>query len=502
VARSRGVPRRWLPRSLRWRLAVWVAAVMVVSSAIVFVVVYINTGTQVQQQIDRDLAGDTGQLSQALKALKHPTVASIRASAASYVSALPYISTNTLFFVLMPGQPALSNEPELFGRNGGADRGAGAGARADAASSDAANLGSLRAPRLGFHTTHLAEAGKLRIYEQSVTAGGLTALIGAGEPESAVTRAQNGVARAFVLAGALSIALALIASYFAGARVTAPLRRMAAVAARVDSGDLEPRMELRPGSGEEVQVLGDAFNNMLDRLSVAFKGQREFVADASHELRTPLTVIRGQLELLAASASPGPDEISRVEHLVQAEIVRISRLVDDLLLLAQAEQRDFLRVEPIELAPFVDDLWNGLSLTADRRFELSPLPSGRLNADPDRLAQALRNLGRNAVEHTIVGSGVVRLEVSVAAPGRVRFTVRDNGPGIPAGQREYVFDRFHRTDPARSRENGGAGLGLAIVRAIAEAHAGEVTASDPGDDSELTGARIELVLPGYSGGTR
>jgi signal transduction histidine kinase len=470
---------------------------MLVSSAIVFVFVYINTGTQVQQQIDRDLLGDTGQLAQALKAVRNPTLASIRASAASYVSAQPYISTNTLFFVLIPGQAAISNEPELFGHDSGGER---ADSGADTASSDTTNLGLPRTPHFGYQTTHLAEAGKLRIYERSVTAGGLMAVIGAGEPESVVTRAQNGVARAFVLAGALSIALALIASYFAGARVTAPLRRMAAVAARVDGGDLEPRMALPPGSGEEVRVLADAFNNMLDRLSVAFKGQREFVADASHELRTPLTVIRGQLELLAASASPGPDEISRVEHLVQAEILRISRLVDDLLLLAQAEQRDFLRVEAIDLAPFVDDLWNGLSLTADRHFELGSLPSGRLNADPDRLAQALRNLGRNAVEHTAVGSGVVRLEVSVAGAGRVRFTVRDNGPGIPAGQREFVFDRFHRTDPARSRLNGGAGLGLAIVRAIAEAHAGEVRARDPGDDPDLTGARIELVLPGYSGG--
>jgi signal transduction histidine kinase len=209
-------------------------------------------------------------------------------------------------------------------------------------------------------------------------------------------------------------------------------------------------------------------------------------------------VIRGQLELLAASTSPGPEEISRVEGLVQAEILRISRLVDDLLLLAQAEQRDFLRVEPIELSAFVDDLWNGVSLTADRRFELGPLPGGRLNADPDRLAQALRNLSRNAVEHTAVGTGMIRLEVTAERGGRVRFTVRDNGPGIPPGQRELVFDRFHRTDPARSRSNGGAGLGLAIVRAIAESHAGEVFARDPGDDSELRGARIELVLPGYS----
>ena len=104
------------------------------------------------------------------------------------------------------------------------------------------------------------------------------------------------------------------------------------------------------GQGDEVKVLADAFNHMLDRLTDAFAGQRAFVADASHELRTPLTVIRGQLEVLAAQRDPSGEEVRRVERLVQAEIARISRLVDDLLLLAKTEQTQFLRIEPIELA--------------------------------------------------------------------------------------------------------------------------------------------------------
>ena len=139
----------------------------------------------------------------------------------------------------------------------------------------------------------------------------------------------------------MALALALLASYLAGARVSAPLRRMAAVAARVDAGDLGPRMELTGGRTDEVRVLAEAFNHMLDRLAEAFTSQREFIADASHELRTPITVIRGQLEVLAAQEDPSPEEVRRVERLVQAEITRISRLVDDLLVLAQAEQTEF-----------------------------------------------------------------------------------------------------------------------------------------------------------------
>jgi signal transduction histidine kinase len=242
-----------------------------------------------------------------------------------------------------------------------------------------------------------------------------------------------------------------------------------------------------------VQVLAESFNHMLDRLGEAFAGQREFVADASHELRTPLTVIRGQLELLAAGHAPD-SEVQRVERLVQAEITRISRLVDDLLMLAQSEQRDFLRVEAVDLRPYVTELWDGLSLTAARRFELGPVPAGELEVDPDRLAQALRNLARNAIDHTKPELGLVRLEVDRAGSDRLRFAVVDDGPGIPVTERERVFERFHRVDHGRARATGGAGLGLSIVRAVAEAHGGTVRASGTRNGR---GTRIELVLPGF-----
>jgi len=309
-----------------------------------------------------------------------------------------------------------------------------------------------------------------------------------------VERAQNGVARAFVLAGIVVLGLALLASYLAGARVSAPLRRMAQVATRVDAGDLGPRMEIAGGRVDELTVLAEAFNRMLDRLSEAFKSQRDFVADASHELRTPLTVISGQLEVLAAQENPSSAEVARVESLARAEIVRISRLVDDLLVLAQAERTDFLRVETVDLRPFVTDLWDGLSLTADRTFELGTIVDGSLQADPDRLAQALRNLARNSIEHTAEQQGLVRLDVRPLAPDRICFLVSDDGPGIPVQERERVFERFHRTDSGRARAAGGAGLGLAIVRAIAEAHKGSVRVREPRDGR---GAAVELVLPGF-----
>ncbi len=233
---------------------------------------------------------------------------------------------------------------------------------------------------------------------------------------------------------------------------------------------------------------------MLDRLAEAFRGQREFIADASHELRTPLTVMRGQLEVLAAQRDLAEPEVRRVEALLLAEIARMSRLVDDLLVLARAEQTDFLRLEPVNLSTFVAHLWEGVTLTAERRFQLGSVPQATLHADPDRLAQALRNLLRNAIEHTDEGTGLVALEVEPLGGGNVRFAVIDDGPGIPPEERERVFERFHRTDAARDRSAGGAGLGLAIVRAVAEAHGGHVRATDTG---ARRGARLELVLPRF-----
>jgi two-component system, OmpR family, sensor kinase len=478
-----------LPGGLQWRLMAWVAGVMLVSAAVVFVVVYQDTGSQLRGQIDRDLRSDAGQLAQSLRAQGSYRASDLKAAADRYISLQPYTATSTLLFALIPGAPTVSNHPEIFGA-----------ARPDPGETEAVQDSENRTgqrllvTRLGYSTQGVPDVGHMRLFERRIALGTTTIVVGAGEPLALVERAQHGVARAFILAGAAALAIALLASFLAGACVSAPLRRMSSVAALVDAGDLAPRMDVRSARADEVRVLAEAFNHMLDRLAEAFAGQRAFVEDASHELRTPITVIRGQLEVLAAQENPSIEEVHRVERLVQREITRITRLVDDMLVLAQAERRDFLRVEAVDLRPFVADLWDGVSLTASRRFELGPIPDGRLDADPDRVAQALRNLARNAIEHTAEDSGLVRLEVDPLAPDKLRFAVLDDGPGIPSDERERVFERFHRTDRGRSRAQGGAGLGLAIVRAIAESHGGQVRAAERRNGD---GARIELVLPGF-----
>jgi len=482
--------RRMAPAGLRWRLAGWFTLATLLCTAVVFAAVYRGTGSQLRGQIDSEIAGDAAELAHNLTEAHARTPRLLSSAAARYIGNQPFSASSTLLFVLVPGNAPSTNRPELFG-----------GSRPDNGETPSEQAqenrvsAQLLTPTYGYRTVALPDVGDLRVLERRVRVrGGLSVTVGVGEPLASVAHAQRGVARAFILAGLLALAGALLASYLIGLRLSRPLRKMAAVAARVDAGDLHPRIRDTAGESDEVTVLAEAFNHMLDRLTDAFAGQRAFVADASHELRTPLTVIRGQLEVLASQPDPSREEVRRVEGLVQAEIARISRLVDDLLLLAKTEQIEFLRVQEIDLPVFVGELWDGMSLFANRRFELGPVPHGTLRADPDRLAQALRNLVSNAIDHTAPERGLVRLRVLALAGGRVRFLVEDDGVGIPLDQRERVFHRFHRTDAARDRASGGTGLGLAIVRAIADAHGGSVTAGE----SPEGGARFEFELPGFT----
>jgi two-component system, OmpR family, sensor kinase len=481
---------------LRWRLAAGVALVLIVSSAITFVAVYRGTGSQLRHQIETEIAADADELGRTLQASGAHSAAQLRATAAGYIRAQPFSTSSPLLYVSVPGAGTITNRPELFSVQP-PDHGE---SRTDQSEENQLSARLLGAGS-GYTTVELPDVGQLRLLRRtvplaaSVPIASQTVTIGVGESLATVSRAQDGVSRAFVLAGILSLAGALLSALLIGTRLSNPLRRMAGVATQVDAGELHHRIRESDRGPQEVRVLAEAFNHMLDRLADAFAGQRAFVADASHELRTPLTVIRGQLEVLAAQAHPSPQEIRRVEQLVGAEVSRISRLVDDLLLLARSEETAFLRVEAVELEPFVTELWDGFTLFEQtRRFELGPVPEGRLRADPDRLAQALRNLVANAIAHTEPERGRVLLHVERAPAGWIRFVVQDDGPGIPEDQRELVFDRFHRTDAARDRASGGTGLGLAIVRAIAEAHGGRVRATA----SAAGGARIELELPGFT----
>jgi two-component system OmpR family sensor kinase len=285
---------------------------------------------------------------------------------------------------------------------------------------------------------------------------------------------------AIVLFTVLLIASAL--AWLVAGRVLAPLRLLADTARSIGETDLTRRI---PVTGrDELADLSRTFNAMLDRLEEAFAGQRQFVSDASHELRTPITIVRGHLELLGDD----PDERRETITLVTDELDRMSRFVDDLLLLAKAERDDFLRVSQLELGALTDELLDKASALGKRRWQLESRGEAVIVGDRQRLTQALMGLAQNAVQHTSEGDPVWL--GSDVDHHEARLWVRDSGPGVAPEDQERIFSRFARASASRRRSEG-AGLGLAIVRAIAEAHGGRVLLSSrPGD-----GATFTLVIP-------
>jgi len=468
---------------LRPRVTLLIVGVVVVCIGIAFAAVYAGTARELSVRSRQDVRSDMDVLAQSVSR-GSPTPRADAARARDYLAHEPFRPTSHVLFVSPAGARTVTNQPELLGLKTADNR----ESTAQQARENRAGRGFLAAPP-GFSVRNLPDVGRVLLLVRDLRVGGrVVARAGIGEPTAASDRAKRAVRDEFLLAGALAALAALVGGFAVASRVAAPLRRMAQVAARVDGGDLGPRMEIADRR-DEVRVLAEAFDHMLDRLEDAFDRQTAFVADASHELRTPLTVIRGQLEVLASTEHPDRDEVRRVEKLVAVEIERMSRLVEDMMLLAQADDAEFLRPSVIELRPFVLDLVRGLADVAPPRLAVGAVPELLIEADEDRLAQALRNLLRNAIAHT-AEDGAVELGVETA-DGRARFIVDDDGPGIPPDQRAAVFDRFRRLDDGRARDAGGAGLGLAIVQAIAHAHGGRAWA----DAAPSGGARFVLEIP-------
>jgi two-component system, OmpR family, sensor kinase len=292
------------------------------------------------------------------------------------------------------------------------------------------------------------------------------------------------VNEALRLAAGVSVGVLILASLLAWAvagRVLAPLRLLRDTAHGIGESDLTGRIPVE--GDDELADLARTFNEMLDRLEEAFASQKAFISDAGHELRTPITIIRGHLEVMGDD----PEEGRETLELVADELDRMGRLVNDLLLLAKASRPDFLEPQTIDLDDLTRELFAKASALAERDWRLAAVGSGRIVADRQRLTQALMNLSQNAVAHTREGDAV-ELGSELAGHG-VRLWVRDTGPGVPEHEQARIFERFVRLNGGRHAE--GAGLGLAITRAVAEAHGGRVELdSRPG-----AGARFTVIIP-------
>jgi signal transduction histidine kinase len=341
------------------------------------------------------------------------------------------------------------------------------------------------------------QAATAPVWGRTETAAGpvrwLAVPLGAGERQAGVFAAafyeavrRGEIDQAVQVMLAVSAAVILLASVLAwgaAGRVIAPLRALTTTARGIGGRDLGARIPVQ--GTDEVAELTATLNSMLERLETAFASQREFLNDVGHELRTPLTIIRGHMELL----DDDPVERRQTVQLVLGELDRMSRYVADLLLIARAEQPDFLRREPLELAEFVDSLAARLRPLGERAWIVVPVRPVVIFADADRLAQAVVNLASNAVRYTTTGA-VIEIGASVEGE-HARLWVRDEGTGIAPEEQQRIFHRFARGRDRLTRASEGTGLGLAIVDAIALAHGGRTELdSVPGQGSTFT-----LIIP-------
>lgn len=313
------------------------------------------------------------------------------------------------------------------------------------------------------------------------TSSGATGVFVVAAFPDAAQRELNDALRIIAMASALVLALSAAVAWGLAGRVVRPVRRLTATAQQISDSDLSARIPVE--GHDELAELGLTFNDMLDRLEAGLRGQRQFLDDVAHELRTPITIIRGHLEV-----SSGTADHDETVALVTDELDRMGRYLDDLLLLAKAEQGQLLRLGPVDLGELAEGLLQRALPLGERRWVLDEAPRAGLVAavaDAGRLEQAVLNLMTNAVQHTTEGD---EIGLAVRTDGaRVLLSVRDTGAGVPEALRDHIFDRTARGAASRVARPDGSGIGLSIVTAIARAHHGKVSVTDtPGGGATFT----------------
>lgn len=329
-------------------------------------------------------------------------------------------------------------------------------------------------------------AGRVRYHALPLERGGQRGLFVVANFPAFERGEITGAVRTQAVTQAVMIVVASLIGLGLAGRVLRPLRSLADTARTISETDLTRRIPMH-GRDEASRISG-AFNDMLSRLEQAFVAQRTFLDEASHELRVPLTVIRGHVEIL--ELIDDPDERGETITVIINEIERMSRIVDDLLLLARAERPGFLSLEHVDLGELTADVHRKAAVLAARDWQLESRADCTIVGDGQRLTQAMMQLAQNACQHTADG---VTIRIGSRLDGdRAVLWVHDDGPGIPPADAAAIFERF-----VKGRSSDGSGLGLSIVSAIAEAHGGRARVA-PGVGN---GARFEIRLPAPAAGT-
>lgn len=292
-----------------------------------------------------------------------------------------------------------------------------------------------------------------------------------------------------LIIGSAAAAASLMLAIWLTPSLFRPLEDIAVVAQQITKADDLSRRVPDADRTDEIGDLARAINQTLERLERLFRAQQRFLADVSHELRTPLTAVRGNVDLMLRMGNTDTESLTAI----QDEVARMTRLVGDLLLLARADAGGLpLASKPVELDGLFFDVYQRVGLSQKRvKVTVTEVDQVKVKGDADRLKQLLINLVDNAIKYTPSG-GEVSLSLSKTEDW-AQLTVADTGIGIPEEDLPYIFDRFYRVDKARSRAQGGSGLGLSIAKWIAQAHGGDIRAiSKVGQ-----GTSFKITLPVY-----
>lgn len=280
--------------------------------------------------------------------------------------------------------------------------------------------------------------------------------------------------------GVAGLAFTLLVSWLIATQITKPIRNLRQVAEHINDKNFSGRVTVK--GDDDVAAMSHTFNQMLDRLEEATLTERQFMDDVSHELRTPITIVRGHLELMERT-----EEQEQTLLLVDDELERMGRIVSDLLTLAKSERPDFVQPHPTEVSELMISLDSKVQVFANHRWIIADIAEGEVGLDEQRITQAMLQLAANAAQYSPSGSAITIGSEFSGQDGerQLKLWVQDRGPGVSPEDASILFERFRRNNaknPATAKQHSvGAGLGLAIVRSIAEAHGGGVWIAAPED---------------------
>jgi signal transduction histidine kinase len=454
--------------NLRLRLTLWYSGILSVIIVVVGLVIYTIVATALTRQIDLSLQSSAREIIRAIS----PTGGSL----SLLINTLPGLdrfgSPSIYAQIWLPdGSLALKSERLLI--------------------TDPLDAPALKGKRESLHEA-VIQGVHLRVFTQPIITmdGTVFAYVQTAALLHTVDTTMNTLLVVLAGSGIAAVAAATVIGWATARRALNPLETITQTALQITrADDLSRRIPMTRVPQDEVGRLAMAFNESLERLERLFNTQRRFLADVSHELRTPLTTIRGNVDLLRRMGGADPTSLDAI----RSEAERMSRLVGDLLVLAQADAGTLpLAHDPVEVDTLLLEVLSESQILAGNvKLGLGEIDQATVTGDRDRLKQILLNLVSNALKFTPEG-GRVTLGLSLVNEW-VRITVTDTGLGIPPEELPRIFDRFYRVDKARSRALGGAGLGLSIAQRIAQLHGGRIEAASHG--TEGGGTTFSVWLP-------